>query len=114
MNTLELLEAVKAKRGITSDYALAKVLGVTQQAVSSYRSGNSIINDDVCLSVASILDLQPIFVIAQANAERAKTPELRARWIGLMEGFRSLLSQAKWDGQDRRSTPRPALLAITA
>lgn len=95
MNTLELLEAVKAKRVITSDYALAKALGVTQQAVSSYRSGNSIINDDVCLSVAAILGLEPIFVIAQANAERAKTPELRARWMGLIEGFLSLLPHAK-------------------
>jgi transcriptional regulator with XRE-family HTH domain len=111
MNTIEMLEAVKAKRGISSDYALAKALGITQQAMSSYRSGNSIMNDDVCLSVAAALNLQPIFVIAQANAERAKTPELRARWMGLMEGFRTLLSQAKWDGEERRSS---SPLAITA
>ena len=95
MNTLELLEAVKAKRCISSDYALAKALGVTQQAVSSYRSGNSIINDDVCLSVAAILGMEPIFVIAQANSERAKTPELKARWMGIIEGFLTLLPHAK-------------------
>lgn len=107
MNTLEFLEAVKVKRGITSDYALAKALGITQQAMSSYRSGNSIMNDDVCLSVAAALDLAPIFVIAQANAERTKNPETKARWMGLMEGFRTLLSPANWDGQERRL--RPAL-----
>ena len=87
MDTLEYLEAVKIRRGITSDYALAKVLGVTQSAVSSYRTGNSRINDDVALTIAEILGLHPIEVIAQANAERAKTPEQRQRWSSVMEKF---------------------------
>lgn len=114
MKTIELLEAVKVRRGIQSDYALAKALGVTQQAVSSYRSGNSIINDDVCLSVADILGLPPIGVIAQANAERAKTPELRQRWLDLVTGFRMLLPQAKFAGIERRRMARTPLRVVTA
>jgi predicted transcriptional regulator len=108
MNTMELLEAVKVRRGIVSDYALAKALGITQAAVSSYRTGNSKISDDVALTVAEILQLHPLQVIAAANAERAKTPEQKARWEGLMEkfsvSFRSLLSQ--WDGRERRADSR--------
>lgn len=108
MNTLEYLAACKKRLGIESDYALAKALGVTQQAVSSYRSGNSKINDDVALTVAEILQVPPISVIAAANAERAKTPEQKARWTGLMEkfsgSFLNLLSQ--WDGHERRSVRR--------
>ena len=107
MNTLELLEAVKERRGITSDYALAKVLGVTQSAVSSYRTGRSRIDDDVALTVAEILQMHPMQVIAAANAERAKTEEQRARWLSLMDkfsapvtSFRNLLSQ--WDGHTER------------
>lgn len=87
MTTLELLDACKARLGIESDYALAKHLRVTQQAVSSYRSSNSTINDDVCLTVAQILCLPPLEVIALANAERARTPEARAKWESLLSGF---------------------------
>lgn len=108
MNTIELLEAVKVRRGIESDYALAKVLGITQQAVSSYRAGNSKISDDVALTVAEILQLNPLQVIALANAERAKTEAQKARWLDVMEkfsvSFKSLLSQ--WDGRERRAAGR--------
>lgn len=87
MNTIEYLDAVKAARQITSDYALAKVLGITQSTISGYRAGRSRIDDDVALTVAEILGLHPLHVIASANAERAKTPEQRERWSGVMEKF---------------------------
>lgn len=87
MNTIEYLDAVKVKRGITSDYALAKALGVAQPTVIGYRSGRTTINDDTALAIAEILQIHPLQVIACANAERAKTPEQRARWSGVMEKF---------------------------
>lgn len=87
MNTIEYLDAVKAARQITSDYALAKVLGITQSTISGYRAGRSRIDDDVALTIAEILGVHPLQVIAAANAERAKTPEQRARWSGVMEKF---------------------------
>jgi transcriptional regulator with XRE-family HTH domain len=106
MNTLEYLTACKERLGIESDYALAKALGVAQTTVSSYRIGRSRIDDNVALSIASILEIEPIVVIAHANAERAKTKEQKARWLGLVEkfsvptkSFRSLLS---WDGHTER------------
>lgn len=37
--TVEFLDAVKARRDLPSDYAAAKVLGVTRAAVSRYRLG---------------------------------------------------------------------------
>lgn len=87
MNTLEYLDAVKQKLGITSDYALAARLGVTRSAVSNFQRGVGVFGDDVALTVAEILGVHPLTVIAQANAERAKTPEQRARWSGVMEKF---------------------------
>ncbi|SFU99515.1 helix-turn-helix domain-containing protein [Pseudoduganella namucuonensis] len=95
MNTLEYLDAVKAARGIASDYALAKALNVRHSTISSYRAGRSRIDDDVALTIAQILKLNPLEVIAAANAERAKTPEMRARWMDVFEGFRALLLHAK-------------------
>lgn len=108
MKTLDYLYEVKRKLGIESDYALAARLGVTRSAVSTFTRGKGIFGDDVALTVAEILDVPPITVIAAANAERAKTPEQKARWTGLMEkfsgSFRNLLS--RWDGHERRAVSR--------
>jgi len=104
MNTLQYLAACKARLGIESDYALAKALGVTQSTVSSYRIGRSRIDNDVALTVAEILGIDPIAVIAAASAERAKTPEQRARWTHLMEKFSVPFKSRRsvWDGRERR------------
>jgi plasmid maintenance system antidote protein VapI len=108
MNTLEYLDAVKRKLGIESDYALAAKLGVTRSAVSTFMRGKGVFGDDVALTVAEILQLNPLVVIAAANAERAKTPEQKARWSDLAEkfsvSFRNLLSP--WDGRERRMNTR--------
>jgi transcriptional regulator with XRE-family HTH domain len=108
MNTVDYLRAVKAQCGITSDYALAARLGVTRSAVSKMQQGEVAFSDDVALTVAEILQIEPISVIAAANAQRAKTPEQKARWVGLMEKFstpfKSLLSH--WDGRERRHQGR--------
>jgi transcriptional regulator with XRE-family HTH domain len=107
MTSLEYLEAVKSRLGISSDYALAARLGITRSAVSKFQKG-AVFGDDVALSVAEILNVPPISVIAAANAERSKTPEQKARWMGLMEkfsgSFRNLLSP--WDGRERRAVAR--------
>jgi transcriptional regulator with XRE-family HTH domain len=109
LNTIAYLQAVKEKRGITSDYALAKALGISHSAICGYRAGTSRINDDVALSIAEILQIHPLQVIAAANAERAKTPEQAARWSGVMEkfsaSFLNLLSGG-WHGAERRLAHR--------
>jgi transcriptional regulator with XRE-family HTH domain len=105
MKTIEYLDAAKVRLGITSDYALAKKLGISQPAISNYRSGRSRIDDDVALTIAEILGLNPLQVIAAANAERAKTPEARARWSGLMEKF-----SASFNTLLSGHSPRPASL----
>lgn len=95
MNTLQYLDAVKARRGITSDYALAKILQTSQAAISGYRAGRRVFDDDVALTIACELEVNPLAVIAAANLERAKTPEMRARWIDILEGFLAPLLHAK-------------------
>jgi transcriptional regulator with XRE-family HTH domain len=106
--TVEWLAECKRRLGVESDYALAKRLGTSQQNISSYRTGKSRFDDDMALTVALILQVDPLQVIASANAERAKTPEQKARWIGVMEKFstpfKPLLSL--WNGVERRSQSR--------
>lgn len=105
MNTLEYLGAVKTRLGIQSDYALAARLGITRSAVSNFVRGKGVFGDDVALTVAQILEVNPLVVIAQANAERASTPEMRSRWLDVVSGFLSLLPHAKFV-VERRLNPR--------
>jgi transcriptional regulator with XRE-family HTH domain len=113
MHTLDYLVAVKKRLGIESDYALASRLGITRSAISKIQQGKGVFGDDVALSVAQILEIEPIIVIAQANAERASTPEGRERWMGLIAGFLALLSPAKRNGPERRRIARIAPYSVT-
>lgn len=78
--TVDLLDAFKTARGIESDYAAAKALGVTKQSVSRYRRGDDTLGPDVALRVAHELRLDPGYVLACMAAERAQSEALRVAW----------------------------------
>jgi hypothetical protein len=80
MKTVEYLDAVKKKLGISSDYALQAPLGVKKQSVSNYRNGRSGFDSRVAMRVAQILGLEPLVVIADMEIERAATPEVEDFW----------------------------------
>lgn len=77
--TLQLLEAVKRRHGISSDYALAKILGVSRQVLSSYRTGTTL-GDDMAVKVAEQLGVDPAAVLAAVAAERTKSAAARRAW----------------------------------
>lgn len=77
--TLQLLDAVKRRHGIKSDYALAKVLGVSRQVMSSYRSGTTL-GDDMALKVADQLGVPRAAILAAMAAERSRSAEVRTAW----------------------------------
>lgn len=72
MNTQQYLAAVKAKLSISTDYKLAKALGVTRQLASKYANGKNIPGPLVAFRIAEILGDQPSAVIADLEAERAE------------------------------------------
>ncbi len=83
--TLELLDAVKVRHSLPSDYKLAKVMGVTHSCISNYRSGRSTLDDSMVLKVADLLESDPAMILATVHAERAKRPEEKAVWQSIME-----------------------------
>jgi transcriptional regulator with XRE-family HTH domain len=85
--TVEFLDAVSAKLGGASDYAIAKELGVTRSAVSRYRNGHGGFDDETAMKVARVLDIDPGAVVTAAHAERSKSPELRRVWASLADRF---------------------------
>lgn len=105
-STAEWLDAVKARLDLPSDYAAAKVLGVTRQTVSGYRTGRATFDDEVAFLVAEILDVNPLEVMVSSRAERAKNDDQRHAWEGRWEkfskSFRSLVSPANAHGVSLR------------
>lgn len=85
MKTQDFLDRTKQKLGIESDYALAKELGISREYLSQFRVGKRAISDEVALKVAKILGISPVQILAVAQAERAKNPEIQAAWNGLLE-----------------------------
>tara|TARA_B100002049_G_C15909548_1_gene303404 strand:- start:295 stop:606 length:312 start_codon:yes stop_codon:yes gene_type:complete len=75
LTTIELLNRVKAAHALPSDYALAKKMGISPQAISRYRSGNGFFDARVSFVVAGLLGMNPAYVIACANMERAEYQE---------------------------------------
>lgn len=79
MTTNELLDAVRVRYNLRTDYQLAKFLKWNQQSVSRYRKGGTM-DEAMCLKVAAVLELEPGVVLAAIAAERAKSPDVKSAW----------------------------------
>ncbi|RFP36145.1 hypothetical protein [Duganella sp. BJB476] len=95
MNTLEYLDAAKAKLGIESDYALAKKLNLRASTIAGYRARGGQMDDDVATRLAEILGVHPGLVMLDMHRARAKTPAEQSIWQEIYKGFLSLLPHAK-------------------
>ena len=81
--TTELLDRLKAAQGISSDYALAKVLGITKQGISHYRTKSGQLDTAGVFRVAELLGMshvETLAALAAIEAERAKDEQTRATW----------------------------------
>lgn len=98
MKTIDYLDRVKVKLTLPSDYALAKVLGITHVSVSQFRNGRSSMGIETCLKVGEILQLDGHAVYADGQVERAKNQQVADFWKSISEkfseSFKALLSGA--------------------
>lgn len=83
--TVEFLDAIKARHGLPSDYALAAKLGTTRSCISNYRSRRSHLDDSTAIHVANLLEMEAGYVMACAHAERAKSDAERTAWKSIMQ-----------------------------
>ncbi|WP_290866713.1 hypothetical protein [Aquabacterium sp.] len=77
LTTAKLLDAAKRAQGITSEYRLARVLGVTDSALWNYRHGRTP-DDERALKIAALAGLDARYVLVCLAAERAKDDASRA------------------------------------
>jgi len=78
--TRQYLDEAKEKLGLNSNYKMARWLGVTDTAMSQYKTGIRTIDDYTAVKIAEALGVAPLEIIAVANMEREKTDEKRDFW----------------------------------
>lgn len=84
MNTGELLDLARTRQG-TTDYGLAKLLGVGPSTISNYRVGRSHPDEVMAPRLAELAGLDPLQVVAWMQAERSRSEEGRATWRAIAE-----------------------------
>lgn len=72
MESIKFLEMLRDTMTKKSDYAIAKEIGLTPQAVNNYMSCKRVMDDTTAAKVAQKLGIDPMKVIAAANADREK------------------------------------------
>lgn len=80
MRQNDLLDRIKHRYLLPSDYALAKKLGVTCQAISHYRRDKRKLGDDALIQAAKLLEMRPEQLFIWREVERAKRADVRAIW----------------------------------
>lgn len=81
----QLLDGVKSRQSIPSDYKLAAFLGVVPGAVKHWRHGRSLPDARVASRIAAALQLDPDVLVAELEAQRAQTEETRNQWQRIAE-----------------------------
>jgi transcriptional regulator with XRE-family HTH domain len=76
----QLLDAVKLRHALPSDYKLAHYLGLTIGAIGHYRHGRSLPDDRACQKIGEALGIDGDVLAAQMLARRAKDEDTRIMW----------------------------------
>ena len=72
------IDQVKAAKGLSSDYAAAKALGISRATISKYRSTTPTLDEENAIKIAHALGMNPAGIIVDQVAERSKSAEVRA------------------------------------
>lgn len=81
--TNRLLDRLAQVRGITSDYGLAKAIGVPRQTISRYRTSAGQMDDGVAIKAANLLNEDATAILCELHAERAKDSAVKTAWTDL-------------------------------
>ncbi len=86
--TQQLMEQVRKKLDGATDYKIAQVLDLPTGIVHYYVTGNREADNYACAKIAEILDRDPLEVIAQVEAEAARTEKKRQYWRSFFSGLK--------------------------
>lgn len=92
-HTQQFLEEICRRHGRPcTGYAIARIMreryGWSEQTAYNYRKGSTAPDDRKALDIAAELELDPMYVIACIQADRAADAELRSLWETMAERAR--------------------------
>ena len=91
-NPDDLLNNLRDRLQIPSDYQLAKELQISRAAVSTWRNEKDAPGDDIALKIADFLELPRCYVVAICHRERARSDEVRAFWDAVVKQERDKMN----------------------
>lgn len=86
--TQQLIESARLALGGATDYRLAKELEIARPRMSYYVRGMEQADAYACVKLAIVLNRDPLEVIAEVEAESARTPAKREFWSRFPSGLR--------------------------
>lgn len=89
MKPTDYFDAAKARLNITSDYELAKRLGLHNGNLADMRKDKRAVPLDVAYKLAITLELDPALVVADLESQREKNESRRAFWSGFISHARA-------------------------
>jgi plasmid maintenance system antidote protein VapI len=86
--TQQLIEQVRVKMEGATDYKIAQALDLPRQRLSDFVKGSRAADAYACAKMAEILDRDPLEIIAQVEAEAARTEKKRQYWRSFFSGMK--------------------------
>jgi hypothetical protein len=77
--TREVAEELCSRKNISTDYGLAKALGIDTTTATGWRKGHRIMSDDHAATVAPMIDEDPAWLALCLAVERVKSANLSDR-----------------------------------
>lgn len=90
----DLLDQIKARGAVQSDYAIAKALGVTTSEVSNWRSGRKFPGKLARFGLAELVGRRPSIVIAEIEICRAWVRRDMARFGAWTDMLATLVAKS--------------------
>jgi transcriptional regulator with XRE-family HTH domain len=85
MENKDLLDMAKSRANLPSDYALAKVLGITPGNLSNIRKNKAHPSNEVAIKLATLAGIDELRVIAEIELRTANSEKKKAFWTHYIE-----------------------------
>lgn len=85
MELNDLLELAKQRANLSSDYALAKVMGIERQIISQWKSGKRHPSNQEAIQLATLAGLEEMRVIAEIELRTANSEKKKEFWKSYIE-----------------------------
>ena len=80
MNTIETIEAIRAKYNGCTDYRISKLMGIDQNRISHYMHDNRTMTAEHRIIAAKLLNQDPATHLLYMEMERTDDPQIKRVW----------------------------------